>query len=136
MMPMLNPFAPMFWLAFCNPIMYSTLYTHASMRHAAWGMPRDQHEMMMLGVFGASMPMPQYQPQQNYNGYFEAMLDMIRLMFVIEMERQYAYNREASRQVLQGRPQQRQRGLPASEAISPSHPDYPRMVQWPDPGPR
>jgi hypothetical protein len=40
------------WLAFTNPPLYWYLYTLASVRHAAWGMPYHIHRHQMLTYFG------------------------------------------------------------------------------------
>lgn len=42
----------LWWLAFANPPLYCMLYTAASMRHAAWGIPYPVHRAMMVGGFG------------------------------------------------------------------------------------
>jgi len=40
------------WVAFVNPAWYAYCYTQASMRHAAWGVPYEQHRALMLAWYG------------------------------------------------------------------------------------
>ena len=40
------------WVAFVCPPWYLACYTAASVRHAAWGVPHEQHRAIMRAWYG------------------------------------------------------------------------------------